>query len=101
LYRGGSRALQQRESDMDIILDIKNNLKNHNHRLRKIGKLVGISEHLTSYVARHSWASIANFSGVHIGVISQGLGHNDIKTTQTYLANFDYSDIDEANASIL
>ena len=63
--------------------------------------MIGTKHNLTSYVSRHSWASIANFSGVQIGVISQRLGHEDIKTTQTYLANFDYSDIDDANDNIL
>ena len=91
----------KRVSEANKISDTKNGLKNFNKHLEKIGEMAEINEKLTSYVARHSWASIANFKGVHIGIISEGLGHNDIKTTQTYLANFDHSDIDEANANIL
>ena len=56
---------------------------------------------LTSYVSRHSWASIANFAGVQLGVNSQGMGHADLKTTQIYLADFDKSDIDAAYANII
>ena len=81
--------------------NIKNALRIYNKHLKQIGEQIECSIPLTSYVARHSWASIANFSGIHIGVISQGLGHEDIKTTQTYLANFDHSAIDDANENIL
>ena len=93
--------IKRDENETDKRKDIKNNLKLYNNRLRKIGEMINSNSKLTSYVSRHSWASIANFSGIHIGVISQGLGHEDIKTTQTYLANFDYSDIDDANDNIL
>jgi site-specific recombinase XerD len=89
------------KSEQDKRNDIRNYLKRYNKRLKTIGQMANTSIELTSYVSRHSWASIANFSGVAIGVISQGLGHEDIKTTQTYLANFDYSDIDNANDNIL
>ena len=81
--------------------NIKNALRIYNKHLKQIGENIDCSIPLTSYVSRHSWASIANFSGIHIGVISQGLGHEDIKTTQTYLANFDHSAIDDANENIL
>lgn len=85
---------------LDTIKDINNSLKTHNKNLKKIAEIAGVNSNLTSYVSRHSWASIANFSGVPIGIISEGLGHNDIKTTQTYLANFEYTDIDKANELI-
>jgi integrase/recombinase XerD len=87
----------------DIKRDISNFTKVYNKNLKAIATLTNtdISINMTSYVARHSWASIANFSGVHIGVISQGMGHADIKTTQTYLADFDNSAIDDANENIL
>jgi len=90
-----------RSNIMEIAKDVRNALKLHNQRLKVLAKMAGIEENLTSYVARHSWASIANFSGVHIGVIAQGLGHNDIKTTQTYLADFSNNEIDLANQSLL
>jgi len=94
-------SIIKRVNEADKISDTKNGLKNFNKHLEKIGEMAKINEKLTSYVARHSWASISNFKGIHIGIISEGLGHSDIKTTQTYLANFDYSDIDSANADIL
>ncbi len=80
---------------------IKEQLKDFNSSLKQIAELAKIDKKVTSYVARHSWATIANFSGTATGIISQGLGHSDIKTTQTYLAEFDNSEIDNVNANIL
>lgn len=85
----------------NTLKDIRNNLKTYNKYLKAIALEANIDSILTSYVSRHSWASIANFAGVQLGVISQGMGHADLKTTQIYLADFDKSDIDAANANIL
>jgi integrase len=73
----------------------------HNRNLKKLAKLVGIDKHLTSYVARHSWASIASQMGVPIGTISRGMGHESEKTTQIYVSQLDYSDVARANKIIL
>lgn len=55
---------------------------------------------MTTYVARHSWASIAKNYNLPIAVISEGLGHSNIKTTQIYLDTFDKNVIDDANKLI-
>lgn len=46
-----------------------------NKFIRKIGELLGISEPLTFYVARHSWATLARDCGTPLTVISAGMGH--------------------------
>ena len=51
---------------------------------------------LTTYVARHSFATTLKKSGVHVELISEALGHSDITTTQIYLDSFDNSQIDNA-----
>ena len=51
---------------------------------------------LTTYVARHSFATTLKKSGVHVELISEALGHSDIATTQIYLDSFDNSQIDNA-----
>lgn len=51
---------------------------------------------LTTYVARHSFATTLKKSGVHVEMISEALGHSDIATTQIYLDSFDNSQIDNA-----
>ena len=54
-----------------------------------------------TYVARHSFATILKKSGVNIGIISQALGHQDIKTTQIYLSQFDNEQVDDAMKNLL
>ena len=58
--------------------------QNVNRNLKKIGDTIGLRIPLTTYVARHSWASIARNLDISIAVISEGMGHNSYKTTQTY-----------------
>lgn len=80
--------------------DLQNGLKNFNKYMKQIAKMLKINATLTSYVARHSWATIAKGLNVPISVISEGLGHEDIKTTQIYLDSFDANVIDDANLLI-
>ena len=56
---------------------------------------------LTSYVARHSWATTAKEEGVAIAMISEGLGHESEATTQIYLDSIKSYEVDEANRKIL
>ena len=58
-------------------------------------ELAGIEENITSYAARHSFASGANEMGIPLTAISQMLGHKRISTTQAYLANLRKSKMDE------
>lgn len=60
-----------------------------NLSLRKIGETLGIEKDLTTYTARHSFATILLRNNVPIGFISQSLGHSDLKTTENYLGEFD------------
>ena len=59
-----------------------------------------MEQKLTSYVSRHSWATIAKKSVIEIGIISDALGHNDISITRTYLDCFGNEEVDKANDSI-
>ncbi len=81
--------------------DIKNELKKFNKYIKRIGKMCGIEKNMTSYVARHSWGTIAK-KEMHIStsLISEGYGHKDELTTKAYLEDFDYEDIDIANSLI-
>jgi site-specific recombinase XerD len=83
------------------LLTFKNVRRSYTKWLKKLANLCGIESNLTSYVARHSWATIAKDLNVPISVISEGLGHEDIKTTQIYLDSFDDSVIDKANQLII
>lgn len=72
-----------------------------NRNLNKLACLAGIRDHLTSYVARHSWASIASQEGIPIPTISRGMGHESEKTTLIYISQLDSSDVGRANKKIL
>lgn len=72
-----------------------------NNKLKKLGTILGLSVPLTSYVARHSWASIAKSKDVPISTISEAMGHDSERTTRIYLSTLDTSSIDKANSMIL
>ncbi|MBS4766772.1 site-specific integrase [Alistipes sp. kh20] len=72
-----------------------------NKFIRKIGELLEISEPLTFYVARHSWATLARDCGTPLTIISAGMGHTSERTTRVYLAQLDHNVIDRANRKII
>ena len=72
-----------------------------NKYLKKIGEYLDISLKLTSYVARHSFATILKNSGVNISLISEMLGHTDLKTTQIYLDSFENTQMEAAMSNLL
>ena len=80
--------------------DIINNRKVYNSMLKKISEKCELGINLTSYVSRHSWATIGKKGGVPIAVISEGLGHSDLSVTETYLDSFDKEVLDDYNEMI-
>jgi len=76
-------------------------IKKVNKWLKIIAEKAGIDTDLTTYVARHSYATVLKRSGVNIALIGETLGHSDLKTTQIYLDSFENSQIDEAMKNLL
>ena len=72
-----------------------------NHHLKKLGEELGLSSKLTSYVARHSWASIAKSQDVPVAAISEAMGHTTERTTRIYLKSFENTLVDCANQKVL
>ena len=68
--------------------------------LRRLGEMVGTEAPLTSYSARHSWATIARDAAIPLSVISTGMGHTSERTTRIYLASLDNSLVDRANREV-
>lgn len=89
----------------DMGADNRRQYKNAAHRvnlwLKKLGKQMGLPIPLTSYVARHAWASIARSKNIPISTISEAMGHDSENTTRIYLASLDTSVVDKANRLIL
>ncbi|SNU05330.1 Site-specific recombinase XerD [Prevotellaceae bacterium MN60] len=57
--------------------------------------------HLTSYVARHSWASIAYGQDVALPIITKAMGHTSTQTTLTYIREINDHRIEEANSRLV
>jgi len=76
-------------------------LKRVNKGLKELARLAQIQVHLTTYVARHTYATVLKKSGIPIAVISEALGHRSEFITQTYLKSFDNDVIDLANECLL
>jgi site-specific recombinase XerD len=81
--------------------DYNNLLRTYNKRLKRLSGMLNLERPLSSYVSRHSWATIALRKGISVQVISEGMGHDNEKTTRIYLASLDQSVIDNANARII
>ena len=76
-------------------------LNRYNRSLKQLARRAGITVNLTSYVARHSWASIAYEHGIGLPVISKALGHTDTKTTLIYIEGIKDERLAEANRGLL
>ncbi len=76
-------------------------LNYHNRKLKILGREIGNDFPLSSYTARHTWATAARRHNVPLAVISEGMGHTSERTTQIYLASLENSVIDEANKRLL
>lgn len=76
-------------------------LRHFNRELARLMKqlLPGVS--VSSYTARHTWATLAYHSGVPVGLISQSLGHSSIRVTMSYLKPFDAEVIDRINRQVI
>ena len=89
----------------DMNADARRQYKNAAHlvndKLKKLGVRVGLDIPLTSYGARHGWASIARSRNIPLATISEAMGHDSEKTTRIYLASLDTSSVDKANSQIL
>ena len=79
----------------------QNKMVKINLQLKKISELLSLQQPLTTYTARHSWASVAKSHNVPLSVISEGMGHDSEATTQIYLASLDTAVVDKANRMIL
>lgn len=80
---------------------IVKSLRKVNSALKDIGKEIGLQFPLTTYVARHTFATVLKRSGVSVALISESLGHSELSTTQIYLDSFENSQIDAAMQHLL
>lgn len=82
-------VLDHRDKSDEKIFIKKNNFNREiNKRMKAVGEALGIPG-ISTYTARHSYATVLKRSGANIAYISETLGHNELKTTEAYLAAFE------------
>lgn len=74
--------------------------KTINKYMKEIAKEVGINKDITTYYARHSFATVLKRSGANVQMISDLLGHSNIGVTESYLASFENEQIQEKTDSL-
>ena len=79
---------------------VENRLRFNRHKTGQ-PQFLNLSIPITTYVARHSFATVLKRSGVNISIISEALGHTNLLTTQYYLDSFDNEQIDAAMKNLL
>ena len=104
-YRGGTYLFPILSSFHKTEVQVANRLhkvlaKLNNH-LKKIGEELDLPIPLTTYVARHSYATVLKRSGVSTSIISESLGHSSEKITQVYLDCFGNEQMNEAMKNLL
>lgn len=81
-----------------LLLPVLSNQK-MNAYLKEIADLCGVRKHLTTHLARHTFATTVTLSnGVSIETVSKMLGHRSIKTTQHYARVMDHKISQEMDA---
>ena len=70
-----------------------------NKRIKVVSRALGFGN-ISTYTARHSFATVLKRSGANIAYISESLGHSELKTTESYLASFEKEER-RKNASLL
>ncbi|MBL4669905.1 MAG: tyrosine-type recombinase/integrase [Flavobacteriales bacterium] len=93
-----SKPIEDIEKERERYIDKR---QYFNQYLKDIAAKCKLDVNLTSYVSGHTWASLAKFAGISHAIIVESLGHSDLKTTETYLANFGNDTLDDANEIIV
>ena len=81
-------------------LQLRNANKLNNIALKDLATELKINKNLTTYVARHTWATLGKRANVPTAIISEGLGHSTEMVTQIYLDSFENKAMDDAGADI-
>jgi integrase/recombinase XerD len=75
-------------NEKELLQKVRTSIASINVYLKKIAVKVGVTSEISTYFARHSYATAQMGSEVPLAFISKQLGHTDLKTTQNYLDSF-------------
>ena len=76
-------------------------LSRYNRALTRLSEKEKLQKTVSSYTARHTWATMAFRNGLELSTISKGLGHASPVTTQNYLKEIDDEALSEANRLLI
>ncbi len=76
-------------------------LRLFNMKLKLVAIAAGVPSAISTYTARHSWASLARSKDIQLSVISNALGHDNESTTRIYLSSIDIGLVGLANDLVL
>lgn len=93
--------LQSEEGSEAAYREYQSALRCFNRRLTALRQSIGMKSALSTYAARHTWATMAYYCEIHPGIISEAMGHSSITVTETYLKPFNNRKIDEANRIVI
>lgn len=85
----------------ELYTDYLRALRSFNRKLERVAALLLPGVRLSSYTPRHTWATLAFYAGMGIGIICKALGHSSIKVTETYLKPFENAKVDAANDELI
>lgn len=76
-------------------------LRLFNLNLSRLASLCMVYKKVTSYCARHTWATAGKYCHIPIEVISEALGHASVTTTEGYMKSFENDKVKDANDKIM
>lgn len=75
--------------------------KTINKYMKQIANVLELNKPVTTYFARHSFATILKNSGASVEFISEALAHSNPKTTKSYLSGFEQATIHKTTDALL
>ncbi len=90
-----------RQQGLSGYREYQRSLRLFNRRLRLLAARCGLPEGLSSYSARHSWATLANNRNFQHELIRDAMGHSSVKVTETYFKQHTDERIDGMNRELL
>lgn len=76
-------------------------LRNVNYQLSRLVSKMRLKEALSTYVARHTWATTALRQNYSSNLICDAMGHSSVKVTETYFQRFKEEEVNQMNRSIV
>ena len=87
--------------EVQIDKAVENFIQITNKWLKRIGTELELPLKFTTYVARHSFATIQKNNGLSREYLKESLGHSSIATTERYLSSFEDEDVVEMHRKLL